>query len=420
MMNRKWFRLDNTGRLYASVANYRDTTMFRLSVVLKENVDPDVLGKALKRTVKRFPYFATHVKRGLFWYYIEENSHTPVPEEEKYFPCMNYPVKKKGNFPFRVLYYKCRLSIEFTHIITDGTGGIIFLQTLIREYFQWIHSDGTVESVEGPSEEELAAEGEDSFSKYYKKGYPPAKKGGKAFHLPYKLLPKGAYSVVTGTVALQDVKALASKYDATVSQFLGAVYFKAFLDLIEERRYKKRPVVLNVPVNLRQLYPSTSMRNFFASITPSIDPRLGAYSLEEILQYLKGYMDMKIDRRYMDQFISRNVKNERNFILRTFPVFIKDMIMPWIYHFYGERGYSSGFSNIGLVSFGELDEEIESMRIYPAPSSGNIIKVACVGFKGNIHITFGKMTLEKELERAFFGILMDMGVKVSIETNLEE
>lgn len=420
-MNKKWFRLDNVGRLYASIANYRDTTMFRLSVVLKKDVDPDVLGEALDHVIVRFPYFATHVKRGLFWYYIEENSWEPVPSEEKYFPCMHYPVKKRGNFPFRVLYYKRRLSIEFTHIITDGTGGTIFMQALVREYFKLLGcGEMSAEPLTSPEEEVLAQEAEDSFSRYYKKGYPPARKGGKAFHLPYKLLPKGAYSVVTGTVDLNAVKDAAKKVDATVTEFLGAVYFKAILDLIEGKGYKKRPVVLNVPVNLRLLYPSKTMRNFFVSVTPTLDPRLGSYTLEEIIKHLKAYMDIKVHKRYTDQSISRNVKNERNIILRTFPVFIKDLIMPWIYHFYGERGYTTGFSNIGLVSFGELDIEIESMHIYPAPSSGNIIKVACVGFKGKIYITFGKMTLEKELERAFFRILMDMGIEVSVETNLED
>ncbi|QSX07534.1 hypothetical protein J0B03_06735 [Alkalibacter rhizosphaerae] len=420
-MNKKWFRLDNIGRLYASIANYRDTTMFRLSAVFKEEVDPAILGAALQNVMPRFPYFATHVKRGIFWYYIEENTEIPVPTEERYFPCMHYQVKKKGNFPFRVLYYKRRLSVEFTHIITDGTGGLIFLQTLIREYVRLMKKEtATNEELQRPGKDVLADEVEDSFSKYYKKGYPASKKGGKAFHLPYKLLPKGVFHVVTGTVELADIKRLSKEKGVTITEFLIGVYFKTILDRIEKKGYKKRPVVLNVPANLRLLYPSKTMRNFFAPITPMLDPRLGTYSFDEILRYVKNFMEMQVDKKYMDQIISRNVKNERHWILRTFPVFIKDLIMPWIYHFYGERGYTSGFSNVGLVSLGEeLEKEVESVHVYPAPSSGNIIKVTCVGFKGKIHITFGKLTLEKELEREFFRNLVEMGMEVMIETNLE-
>jgi NRPS condensation-like uncharacterized protein len=412
--------LDNIGRLYASIANYRDTTMFRLSVILMEEVDPHALKEALQRVILRYPYFATHVKRGLFWYYVEENTETPVPEKEQYFPSMHYPIKKRGNFPFRVLYYQRRLSVEFTHVITDGTGGLIFLDALIREYLRLKKDPTAPWSLDLPSKDVLDAEMEDSFSKYYKKGYPAAKKGKRAFHLPYKLLPKGIFSIVTGTMDLGSVKSLAKEKGATITEFLCALYFQTLMDLVEQKDYKKLPVVLNVPVNLRLLFPSNTMRNFFASLTPRLDPRLGTYTFEEILRYVKSYMEMEVDQKHMSQVISRNVKNERHFILRSFPVFIKDLIMPWVYHFYGERGYTSGFSNVGLVAMEkEQEAALESLHVYPAPSSGNITKVACVGFKGKLHITFGKLTMEKELERTFFHKLMDMGIEVSIETNLE-
>lgn len=420
-MNKKWFRLDNIGRLYASIANHKNTTMFRLSVVLKEEVDPAILSGALQNAIQRFPYYSTHIRRGIFWYYIEENSELPVPTMEQYFPCMNYNIKKKGNFPFRVLYYQRRLSFECTHTVTDGTGGLIFFHAIIREYLRLKKKAPYDENqLQRPSQAVLDAEMEDSFSKYYKKGYPASKKGGKAFHLPYKLLPRGVYSIVTGAVDLAALKKLAKDRSVTITEFLCGVYFKTILDLIEEKGYRKRPVVLNVPVNLRSLYPSNTMRNFFVSLTPTLDPRLGTYTLENILRYVKNYMEIQVDKRYLDQVISRNVKNERHFILRTFPVFIKDLIMPWIYHTYGERGYTSGFSNVGLVPMGaDVEAELESLHVTPTPSSGNIIKVTSVGFKDKLYITFGKLTLEKELERTFFRNLMDLGLEVTVETNLE-
>ncbi|MBF7096037.1 hypothetical protein [Alkalibacter mobilis] len=420
-MHRKWFRLDNAGRLYASVSNPRDTTLFRVSATLKNKVDENKLDIALKNMIKRFPYFNTHIKKGIFWYYAEENEKKPVPVEEKYYPCMNYDIIKRHNFPFRVLYYKKRISVEFTHAITDGTGALFFLRSLLFEYFKLMGIQAKPdESIALAEETASDLEVEDSFSKYYIKKYPVAKRVSKAFHFPYRLFPKGVYSIVTGTVEIDQIKSIAKDMDSTLTEFLCALYFKSIIDVIEKRGYKKRPVVLNVPVNLRNLYPSKTMRNFFVSLTPSIDPRLGEYSFEEILRYVKNFMEIQVDTKYINQMISRNVKNERNFILRTFPAFIKDLIMPWIYHFYGERGFTSGISNMGLIKMPlELEDEIEKFEVYPAPSSGNILKITTVGYNGRLAISFGKMTYEKEIERTFFRKLVEFGIKVEIETNLE-
>ena len=162
------------------------------------------------------------------------------------------------------------------------------------------------------------------------------------------------------------------------------------------------------------------MRNFFVSVTPVVDPRLGHYSFEEIIKYVKNFMEIQVDKRYINQMISRNVKNERNVFLRAFPVFIKDAIMPWIFHFYGERGFSTGISNVGLVKVPEkMERKIEKFEMYPPPSSGNIIKAAAVGYKDKLYMSFGKLTHEKEVEREFFRNIVEFGIPVEIETNVE-
>jgi NRPS condensation-like uncharacterized protein len=420
-MQKKWFRLDNAGRLYVSIINPMDTTLFRVSATLYDKIDETILEASLKNLIKRFPYFNTHIKKGVFWYYVEESDNVPVPLKERHYPCMNYNIKKKSNFPFRVLYFQNRISVEFTHAITDGTGAFVFLKSLLYEYFRLvgesIRIEGDIAPVDGQAAEE---ELEDGFSKYYIKKYPAQKRIKKAFHFPYKLLPKGIYSVVTGAIDMDALKETAKSYNTTITEFICAVYFKTILELIEKNGYKKRPIVLNVPVNLRKMYPSNTMRNFFVSVTPVVDPRLGHYSFEEIIKYVKNFMEIQVDKRYINQMISRNVKNERNVFLRAFPVFIKDAIMPWIFHFYGERGFSTGISNVGLVKVPEkMERKIEKFEMYPPPSSGNIIKAAAVGYKDKLYMSFGKLTHEKEVEREFFRNIVEFGIPVEIETNVE-
>ena len=74
----------------------------------------------------------------------------------------------------------------------------------------------------------------------------------------------------------------------TVTELLCAAMMKAILNLQEKKvpsRRRRRPVKVLVPVNLRGLFPSRSLRNFAQYVTPEADPRLGEYSLDEALQY---------------------------------------------------------------------------------------------------------------------------------------
>ena len=67
------YKLDNAAKLFVSIKNKKNMPIFRLSVVLKEEVNPEILQKSLDTTIKRFPTFALIIKKGLFWNYFEEN-----------------------------------------------------------------------------------------------------------------------------------------------------------------------------------------------------------------------------------------------------------------------------------------------------------------------------------------------------------
>lgn len=416
---KNWFKLDNAGKMYSSITSARSTTLFRISVDLKEKVDKSILQKALDNCMDRFPYLNVNLKRGLFWYYFDRNSIMPKVEKEKYYPCMYLEVKKKNIFLFRVLYYNKKISVEFSHIITDGTGATFFLKVLIIEYFRLkgIYCEN-IENIYRTSYIPKIDEIEDSFKKYYDKKIPSIPNGKSAFHFPFKLCEKGEYYIVIGIVDVDVLIKKAKEYDSTITQFLTAIYFKSILEFIKSINCKKKPIVMNVPVNLRKMYSSKTMKNFFISLTPTIDPRLGKYTFEEIIKYTKNYMKLYIDKKYINKIISRNVKNERSIFLRVFPLILKDFGMPYIYNFFGEKNYTTGFSNFGKVTMPkEIDNYIERIEVYPPPSIGNIIKVTAISYNNKMHISFGKLTENKDIEMIFFRNVRKMGIKVKVEKN---
>lgn len=416
-----WFKLDNAGKLYPSIASTRVSTLFRVSATLTEVVDETLLQRAVNNLMPRFPYFQVNLKKGVFWYYFDKTNNYPLVEKETFYPCMNLEIKKKNCFPFRILYYNKKISVEFSHSITDGTGGTVFLKSLLVEYFslKGIPSsklDGIFYKDEMPDDLEY----EDSFSKYYKKVYPDSPKKAKAFHFPFKLDNKGVYHIVTGVIPIKTMLNKSKEFNVTLTEFLCAVYLESILDLIYKYNKKSylKPIVLNVPVSLRGIYDSKTMRNFFMSVTPEIDPRLGDYSFEEILKYVHNYMKLVVNKKYMNKLIKGTVKNEKSFIVKIIPRVLKDLMLPLFYKRRGESCYTSSISNMGKIKMPpELDQFIERFEAYPPPSAGNIIKIVTLSYKDNLYLSFGKLTTNTEIETIFFRKLRKMGIPIKIETN---
>ncbi len=125
---RRWMRLDNAAKLYPAVRTKNWCNVFRLSITLNENIDPDVLQKALNVTVGRFPSIAVRLCKGFFWYYLEEIESAPAVIPDRPYPCGKMTADDMKRCAFRVLYYKKRIAVEFFHSLTDGNGGLIFLK----------------------------------------------------------------------------------------------------------------------------------------------------------------------------------------------------------------------------------------------------------------------------------------------------
>ncbi len=417
-MEKRWYKLDNAGKLYPSITRTRISTVFRLSATLFEEIDIKKLQNALDKSIKRFPYFNVTLKRGFFWYYFEENHKKLEIEKETYYPCMFLSYKKSGTFPLRVLYYKNRISVEFSHSITDGTGAMAFLQYLIEEYLIEKGLEIKERILDDIIDEE---EWQDSFKENYKKEVPPVVPPKKAEKFRMPLINKGEYYIINGSCKVEDLKKFSKKYDSTITEMLIAIYFETLTDFFSGKKVKN-PIVLNVPVNLRKIFNSKTMKNFFISLTPQIDMRLGKYTREELIEYIKSYFKLRVKEKNFLKYIKRNVKGEHVFIVKIVPLFIKNLAISMAYNKLGESSYTSGISNMGLVKFRDkkIDDYIKSIHFYPPPSRENKIKLGIVSYKDKVQITFGKLTTNTEIEKIFFRKLRKEDIRVKIATNIKE
>ena len=66
----KWRKLDNAALAFPLVTGKNDSRVFRFYCQLKEEVDPDILQKALDQTMEKYPLFqagSARVCSGFIW-----------------------------------------------------------------------------------------------------------------------------------------------------------------------------------------------------------------------------------------------------------------------------------------------------------------------------------------------------------------
>ena len=411
-----WFKLDNAGKLYPSIASSRVSTTFRITAVLNENVDAVLLQEALNDACKNYPVFNVRLRRGLFWYYFENVKDAPKIYNEKYYPCNSIRLKETHASPFSLLYYKNRIHLEMSHAISDGSGSLVFFKQILKHYYSLKHGLTT-------DKHNLIGDGqdEDSFKKYYNANIPNPRKTVRAFHFPFKLIEKGEYRITTGLFSYDAVKKASNDYNTSPTKYLLMLMFETIQEYIEQHEFKKKeiaPIIINMPVDMRAYFDSITVRNFFISLTPQIDTRLGHYTREEIISEIDHYFAAHLTNKHLSQYIRRNFRNELFWHIRIIPLFIKNAVIPWVYNYYGESSYTTSLSNVGAVKIDEpYGEMIERFELFPPPSEGNIIKATMISYKDTTALSFGSLTDNREIEKIFFRKLRKEGLHVKIITN---
>ena len=131
-MKSEWNKLDNAAKIFPAAQSKKDTQVFRFSCELYKTVNKDLLQKATEDTLEEFDIFKSILRRGLFWYYLEESDIKPIVREEYKIPCSLIYQRNNHKLLFEVTYYRNRINLEVFHVLTDGTGAMNFHQTTLH------------------------------------------------------------------------------------------------------------------------------------------------------------------------------------------------------------------------------------------------------------------------------------------------
>ncbi len=419
----RWMRLDNAAKIYPAARRRRWSNVFRLSATLREDIDRTVMQSALDVNARRFPSISVRLKRGLFWYYLEEMPSAPQISEEKSHPISRMSNKEIKQGALRVIVYKNRVAVEYFHALTDGTGGMMFLKSLVAEYLLQKYGikvpavDGVLDRLEDPCEEEL----EDSFLRSTA-DVARSRRESVAYKIPGER-EREDYSHYT--VFMTDAHAALAKakeHGVTLTAYMCAAEMLA-LCRIQSQNVKKaknyKPIKVLIPVNLRPIFKSRSLRNFALYVTPEIDPRLGEWSFDEICQSVHHQMKVLITEKEMRSRITTNVNSEKSVILKVVPLFIKNFAMKIVFNLVGERTCCLTLSNLGDVKVpDEMRSMVERMDFILGAPAASPVNSGMLSYNGTLYLSFNRRSAEPVLEYEMYKVLREQGLDITVESNL--
>lgn len=418
----RWMKLDNAAKIYPAAKRRNWNNFFRISATLTEPVDVAVLRSALDVTARRFPSIAVRLRRGMFWYYLEQIPHSPAIQEEKSCPLAHAPFHEVRQCAFRVLVYHNRFAVEFFHALTDGTGGLTFFKTLLAEYLSQKYGltipagDGVLGRLEEPDAEEL----EDSFLRYAG-NIKASRKEATAWHLTGTPEKDGFKDLVTLMIPAPALKECAKAHGVTVTELLCAAMMQAICQLQAEKvpqRRLRKPVKVLLPVNLRNLFPSKTLRNFASYITPEVDPRMGDYTFDEICAAVHHRMGLENNPQTMRAKFAANVASEQSPLLRVMPLFIKNLAMKVVFDTVGECKSCLCLSNLGVVRLPEvMAPYVARMDFIIGVQAKAPHNCGVLTWNDTVYINCIRSIREPELELHFYRVLHQLSLPVKVESN---
>lgn len=418
----RWMSLDNAAKIFPAARRRNWSNVFRLSATLNEKIDPEILQIALDVTVRRFPSIAVRVKTGFFWYYLEEIPHAPRIIDEKPYPLSRMMFDDIRKCAFRVIHYENRIAVEFFHALTDGNGGLIFLKTLVSEYLYQKHGvkvplgNGVLDRLEEPIPDET----EDSFFKYAGKKS-ASRKDTTAFKLTGTREEDGFKTNTTFLLNADEIAKKAKALGVTVTAYLAAAMIMATLDIQKQSkssRQKKRPVKILIPVNLRKLFPSRTLRNFALYASPGVDPMLGDYHFEEVAGIVQHQMKLMITDKQMAAAIATNINSEKLLVVKLAPLFIKNIVLKTIFNLVGERKSCFSLSNLGLVTMPkEFTDYVNRMDFVLGVQAAAPYNTGVVTYNGTLCLNVIRNIEEPLLETALYRVFKKLSLNVRVESN---
>lgn len=406
-----WYPLDDAAKIYPLSMKFGQMPMFRLSCYLAEPVVPEVLQIALDFTIKRFPSFATAVKKGIFWHYLDSTKRRYPIAKESSVPCQALKISAVGTQSFRILYYENRISAEFFHVLTDGHGGMVFLKTLVAKYLDLLGVAMVCENeIRDISEPPRSTELSNDFERFS----PKSKRNGgfagpAALQMSGRIAKHSPCKIVHLTYDTKGLLDMAHSKGISVTTLVLSLMFLAQRSATDTTN---GTIQMQVPVDMRKFFESETVRNF--SMYCSIDiPASKVNDFNEVASEVAGQLKQKATYEEMTVMMSTAHKLVKS--LAFIPLVIKSPVAKVIYGFLGDSRFSNTLSNIGNIRMPQqYSEHILGFDFVLGTCVVSRASCSMCSYNGNTVLSISKNTKDPSFEERLFELSRQMGLTVHV------
>ncbi len=415
----RFIEVDNAGQIFIPIHSKKEPTLSRIELTLYENVDKILLQNALEIIIHRFPYFQVYLKRTFFKWVFERTSDIPRIEQESHWT-NGYIDFFNNNFLFRVTYRKNKVGIELSHILSDGYGTMNFLLALIVQYFKLKGVAFMKEDLSNIMTVDDKIDNDEMLCAYRKIFSPKGPNPGfysRAYIPKGEIIHENKYFYTTISMDLERIKEISSNHSTNLNTFLVSIYTCAiqsiyFEDKKNGKLKRSLPIRLQIPVNLRRMYPSKSLKNFSYVYSPEFNPEKKKLSLDDMIIFITNWIQHEKITNSIENQISRNLRLENTIWFKYAPLFIKDFLFSFFYQIFSQNTYSGILTNLGAIKLPQLlQSRIESFMILPTISHSIGRLSALYSYKGKLEMNIGSSVNDLRLENAVTEILTELNIK---------
>ena len=414
----EWHRLDIASRIFPSTYSSKDPKVFRLTCELHESIKPDILQEALNITIEDFPLFKSVLRRGIFWYYLEMRDIQSEVMLESQPICSPIYLGHKRTLLFRVLYYKKRINLEVFHALSDGDGAMWFLRTLVNHYLSLRYGNEFLLTA-SMKNNIINKQMDDSFDMHFsgnkatKKNIKKAKNKARAFKIRETWLAENRTRLIEASMPVQAVLEQAHTYNTTITRFIAAIFMLAIYKEMPARG-KKHPVVLSIPINMRQFFESSSARNFFSTMDIKYYFTDNNNDLSQVIQAINIEFEKELTADQLKYKLDQYIFLAQNPFVRIVPRPIKDIVLR-IGARITDKGITSGISNLGEISMPE--ENASYINQFSVCMKARSPRITLCSYNDKLIVSFTSPFNETNIQRNFFRSLAEMGIRIEISTN---
>lgn len=406
-------RLDNAANIYpASMSKYY-SSLYRMSMTLTEPVDKDILQEALESVSERIPTFRCRLKAGGFWWYLQRQE--AIPQVLPLTSLGLFRFAAQNGFLYRVSADGKRICLDIFHALTDGAGALSFLATLTAEYIRRRYQADIRYNAQvlDPADRPVYREVEDSFKTVFSGRKGELEKNVDAYHIEGAVIPGLGLKDIRTVLPMEAVKDACRRLDCTVTDLVTAAMLAALQDEYMADKKKDRCSVLkvSVPVNLRPLYGSRTLRNFSSYVNIGVDVANGPRTLKQLVYAVKAQKENDLRKENLEPKIAANVELEEMTLVKCLPLAVKHPIIDLINRLHGDRFYSQTLSNLGQVELPEgMRAYVTDVDFVLGRQRGNSGAVACLGYQGKLYIHLSRKIVSDRFERSFLRHLTSEGI----------